>query len=85
MKAWKKLYEVAGQFVCPYCLGFFPIEEATKDHKAPTSRQGKNTPDNIVAACAHCNSEKGSLTPEEYELWKMLEWLRLGKFKQKDV
>ncbi len=78
MKRWRKLYSVNGFFTCPYCLGEFPIEQATRDHKLPRSRGGKTVPENIVVCCEHCNSEKGALTPQEYELWKMLEFIRSG-------
>lgn len=78
MKKWKKLYDINGFFTCPYCLKELPIELATKDHKIPRSRGGETTPENIEAVCEKCNGEKGSLTPEEYKLWKALEFVRNG-------
>ena len=77
MKRWRKLYSLDGTFICPYCLKTLPIEQATKDHKIPRNRGGKTEPDNIVACCFACNSEKGALTPEEYELWKLLNEIRV--------
>ena len=79
MKKWRKLYCIDGKFTCPYCLNEYPIEQATRDHKHPHSRGGKTEPENIVACCSNCNSEKGALTVEEYELWKILEALRCGR------
>lgn len=80
MKArrWKKLYGMSINFTCPYCLKQFPLSKSSKDHILPKSRGGKTEPDNIVLCCAHCNSEKGSLTAEEYTEWKRLEFIRHG-------
>lgn len=78
---WKRLYGLEATFVCPYCLKTFPIKKATKDHIRPYSRFHDNSPENIVLSCKSCNNEKGSLTPQEYEIWKTTtdraEWLRL--------
>ena len=35
------------------------------DHVLPKSRGGKNTWENLVAACMKCNQKKGSRTPKE--------------------
>ena len=35
------------------------------DHVLPKSRGGKNTWENLVAACMKCNQKKGSRTPQE--------------------
>lgn len=77
-RRWKKLYGSQFSFVCPYCLRTLPIKESTKDHVIPRSRGGKTEPQNIVLSCQSCNSEKGSLTPEEYKQWKKLEYIRNG-------
>jgi hypothetical protein len=37
----------------------------TIDHVIPRSRGGKNTWQNLVAACSKCNHRKGNRTPEE--------------------
>ena len=79
---WKKLYGAEISFTCPYCLGIFPLSEASKDHINPKSRFHDNSPENIVLSCKKCNNEKGSLTAEEYEIWKKLNEIRLhGKQK----
>ena len=78
MKRWKKLYCLDGKFTCPYCLKEYSMDEATRDHRQPRSRGGKTEPDNITICCKYCNSEKGALTVEEYELWKKLEFIRNG-------
>lgn len=77
MKRWRKLYDINGFFTCPYCLKEYPIIDATRDHRVPKSRGGKTEPENITISCKSCNSEKGALTPEEYELWKILNDIRV--------
>ena len=87
MKRWKHLYGITATFICPYCLGEFPLSKATADHCVPRSRGGASEPYNLVWACKRCNNEKGALTPEEYatwkatldnEVWKRLEFIRNG-------
>jgi 5-methylcytosine-specific restriction endonuclease McrA len=36
------------------------------DHRTPTARGGKHSPDNLGVAHRECNSAKGLLTSEEY-------------------
>lgn len=81
MKKWKRLYGLDAKFTCPYCLKEFPVKKATVDHVNPYSRFHDNSPENKVLSCRMCNQEKGALTAEEYDLWKMTEddilWKRL--------
>jgi hypothetical protein len=46
---------------CGYCSG----PATTVDHIQPTSRGGRNTWTNTVAACDGCNQRKGDRTPAE--------------------
>ena len=46
---------------CGYCEG----KASTVDHVTPTSRGGRNTWQNTVAACDPCNQRKGDRTPAE--------------------
>lgn len=46
---------------CAYCSG----AATTVDHVQPSSRGGKNTWSNTVAACGPCNQRKGDRTPVE--------------------
>lgn len=80
MKArkWKKLYGASVSITCPYCLKIIPLAEATKEHEPPKSRQKELGESQIFLVCKKCNNEKGALTAEEYELWKMLEFIRNG-------
>jgi 5-methylcytosine-specific restriction endonuclease McrA len=78
MKRWRKLYRQQATFVCPYCLREYPLSEATRDHKIPRSRGGSSDQRNLVLCCGECNSQKGSLTPQEYAEWKRLEFIRNG-------
>lgn len=75
---WKKLYGASVSFTCPYCLKNFPLSEATIEHEPPKSRQKEFGKSKEILACAKCNHEKGALTAEEYEQWKLLEFIRNG-------
>ena len=50
---------------CQYCGNYFSTDKLTMDHVIPKSRSGKNTWENLVAACKKCNQKKGSRTPQE--------------------
>jgi 5-methylcytosine-specific restriction endonuclease McrA len=52
-------------FACQYCGHRFPTEELTFDHVIPRSRCGRTSWENVVAACAPCNSRKANKTPVE--------------------
>ncbi len=47
---------------CQYCGS---KESLTVDHVHPKSRGGRDTWENLVAACVPCNNRKGNRTPEE--------------------
>ncbi|CAK7341377.1 unnamed protein product [Dovyalis caffra] len=49
-------------YTCQYCSS---RENLTIDHVLPTARGGEWKWENLVAACAKCNSKKGQNTPEE--------------------
>ena len=49
--------------LCQYCGK--PAKDLTLDHVVPRHRGGKNTWDNIVAACVRCNHRKAGRTPQE--------------------
>jgi len=51
--------------VCLYCGGTFADFGLTRDHVVPTSRNGRDTWDNVVAACKRCNHHKGNRLLEE--------------------
>lgn len=50
------------RFRCQYCGHG---DDLTFDHMIPRSRGGLTRWDNVLAACAGCNSRKGGRTPEE--------------------
>lgn len=50
------------QHTCQYCGS---RRQLTLDHVLPRSLGGQDTWDNLVAACATCNSHKGARTPEQ--------------------
>lgn len=76
-KKWKKLYGIDVTFTCPYCMKQYPLYKATIEHEPPRSRQKELGESNKTLACSSCNHEKGALTAQEYELWKVLEDIRL--------
>lgn len=52
-------------FACQYCGRVGSPRELTFDHVVPRAQGGRTTWENIVTACASCNSRKGGRTPEQ--------------------
>jgi len=44
--------------ICQYCGHKFPASELTMDHIHPQSKGGRDTWENLVAACKPCNRKK---------------------------
>jgi len=59
----KKNVLIRDGFRCAYCGA--KKNRLTIDHIIPTSRGGKSTFENCVAACKECNSKKGRKTASE--------------------
>lgn len=53
------------QYLCLYCGRNFQRQSLTRDHVVPISRGGRDIWENVVSACFHCNSRKGSRTPQQ--------------------
>ncbi|MGK7933410.1 MAG: HNH endonuclease [Microcystaceae cyanobacterium] len=51
---------------CQYCS--YRGDDLTLDHVIPRSRGGKDTWENLVAACVRCNVKKGNRTPKEAQM-----------------
>ena len=51
--------------LCLYCGQQFARPQLTRDHVLPLSRGGRDVWENVVSACFHCNSRKGSRTPQQ--------------------
>ena len=51
--------------LCMFCGRSFRDHDLTRDHIIPTSKGGKDTWTNVVAACKRCNNHKGARTPEQ--------------------
>jgi 5-methylcytosine-specific restriction endonuclease McrA len=51
------------RFCCQYCDRRKPTPELTFDHVIPRSKGGHTTWENVVTACGHCNTRKGSQLP----------------------
>ncbi|EER95913.1 hypothetical protein BDA96_02G046800 [Sorghum bicolor] len=62
-------------FTCQYCSSG---DNLTIDHVIPISRGGKWEWENLVTACARCNSRKGQKTPEQANM-KLLKIPRAPK------
>jgi len=54
-----KVFERDG-YTCKYCAKQLTRFTATLDHVQPVSRAGDNSIENLVTACLHCNSKRGS-------------------------
>ena len=48
------------EYKCRYCTKQLTRFTATLDHIQPVSRGGDNSYDNLMTACLHCNSQRGS-------------------------
>jgi len=55
-------------FTCQYCGCRPPRDELTIDHILPRSRGGLSNWENVVLACARCNSRKGNRLPHEVNM-----------------
>lgn len=53
------------QNLCMYCGKHFEDRDLSRDHVHPSSRGGRDTWVNVVAACRRCNHYKQDRTPEE--------------------
>ena len=56
---------------CYYCNEILTKKTASRDHLLPRCKGGK-TKDNIVLCCKRCNSEKGSMTEDEYREYLLI-------------
>jgi len=62
----KKNIHTRDNHECAYCGS---NTDLTIDHVIPSSRGGKTTFENCVAACRKCNHKKGSRTPHEANMY----------------
>jgi 5-methylcytosine-specific restriction endonuclease McrA len=53
---------------CQYCGKKFEPRKLTMDHVMPKAQGGKNSWENLVAACHPCNHKKGNRTPDEAKM-----------------
>ena len=51
--------------LCMYCGKEYGRHSLTRDHVVPLSHGGRDTWENVVCACFHCNSRKGGRTPQQ--------------------
>ena len=62
----KKNIMIRDNFTCQYCGRIIGL---TIDHVLPSSRGGKTTFENCVAACNKCNGRKGNKLPSEIHMY----------------
>ncbi len=62
----KKNIMIRDDFKCQYCG---EPKELTIDHVVPSSKHGKSSFENCVAACKTCNSRKGGRLPSEAHMY----------------
>lgn len=55
-------------FTCQYCRTPFKSKDLTLDHVIPKSKGGPSAWDNIVAACAPCNTKKADKLPHQTKM-----------------
>ena len=51
--------------LCLYCGQQFSRPHLTRDHVMPLSKGGRDSWENVVTACFHCNSRKSNRTPQQ--------------------
>ncbi|HUD42944.1 MAG TPA: HNH endonuclease [Dokdonella sp.] len=56
------------RMLCLYCGRHFHRGDLTRDHVLPLSKGGRDTWENVVTACLHCNVRKGSRTPQQADM-----------------
>ena len=59
-----------GWYTCAYCGEKFRKDDIDVDHRISQAHGGSNSGSNLVAACPHCNRQKGRMDDDEYEIWK---------------
>lgn len=84
-KRWKTLYREQIRMGTCYCyLCGKPIvkeKDFNLDHRQPISRGGRNDPTNWMPTHKRCNSDKGALTYEEWQLYQELLRKKYGHVK----
>ncbi len=59
-------YEINDTNICPYCGQPIRKNKLTLDHIYPRDFGGISITNNLIPCCRKCNSDKGSLNPEEF-------------------
>jgi len=69
----RKLFLSSYGSPCQYCSGILDIRTMVCDHVVPLSCGGPSTTENVEMICRRCNTRKGPLTSEEYQM--VVQWL----------
>tara|TARA_R110002020_G_scaffold23434_1_gene77906 strand:- start:1406 stop:1891 length:486 start_codon:yes stop_codon:yes gene_type:complete len=59
---------------CKYCDNILDVRNMVCDHVVPLSCGGPSTVNNLEMICRRCNTRKGPLTSDEYEI--VITWLK---------
>ena len=78
-KMLRLLFERDGR-KCRYCDCELTLKTGTIEHLTPQSRGGSNRITNLAASCEKCNSDKSSMTDEEYKKYLRGEFGKHCKF-----
>jgi len=65
---------------CRYCDCVLTLKNGTIEHLTPQSRGGSNRITNLAVSCERCNSDKSSMTDEEYKAYLRGEYGKHCKF-----
>jgi len=60
----KEMLLARDRYVCAYCAQRFRFDQLDMEHIVPSSKGGKASWTNLVAACKACNNRKANCTPE---------------------
>lgn len=63
---WERLVAFVGS-ICYWCGEH--TDQPVPDHYVPLARGGRNSIDNLVVSCPHCNSQRQDKLPDEYWVW----------------
>ncbi|MBR4097079.1 MAG: HNH endonuclease [Oscillospiraceae bacterium] len=61
-----------GWYDCEYCGDKLRKGDVDVDHQIAQARGGSDNSSNLVAACSHCNRQKGSMDNLDYQIWRDL-------------
>lgn len=67
--------------MCYYCRKSLTMKTATIEHLTPRARGGKNSFDNLAAACLECNHRQGVILNAELNIERALRDKRIREWR----